>query len=49
MDRGLALFLIGLLFGGGIGFVAAAGLGVTLDGHDHGAHDHGTGSTVSGN
>ncbi len=35
MDRGLALFAIGLIFGGGIGFVIAAGNGVTFDGHDH--------------
>ncbi|MDW4496468.1 hypothetical protein R5H30_00625 [Sulfitobacter sp. D35] len=43
MDRGLFLFLIGLVFGGGIGFLLAAGYGVTLDGHDHGdseQHDH---------
>ena len=41
--RTLALFLIGLIFGGGIGFVTAAGMGVTFDGHDHSdpAH-HGT-------
>jgi hypothetical protein len=37
MDRSLALLLIGLVFGGGIGFVVAAGTGVTLDGHDHAA------------
>lgn len=36
MDRSLALFVIGLIFGGGIGFVTAAGYGVTFDGHDHG-------------
>ncbi len=35
MARPLALFAIGLVFGGGIGFVLAAGAGVTLDGHDH--------------
>lgn len=35
MDRGLALFLIGLIFGGGLGFLVAAGNGITLDGHDH--------------
>lgn len=35
MDRKLALFAIGLVFGGGIGFVIAAGNGITLDGHDH--------------
>ena len=33
--RTLALFLIGLAFGGGIGFTTAAGMGVTFDGHDH--------------
>jgi len=38
MDRSIALLLIGLFFGGGIGFVAAASNGVTLDGHDHGSH-----------
>ncbi|MGC1497546.1 MAG: hypothetical protein WA790_17215 [Sulfitobacter sp.] len=36
MDRSLALFAIGLVFGGGIGFVVAAGNGITFDGHDHG-------------
>lgn len=35
MSRSLALFAIGLLFGGGIGFVTAAGNGITFDGHDH--------------
>jgi len=42
--RALALLVIGLIFGGGIGFVTAAGMGVTFDGHDHGdpAH-HGAG------
>lgn len=38
MDRSIAMLLIGLVFGGGLGFVTAAGYGVTLDGHDHGAH-----------
>lgn len=48
MDRSLALFAIGLVFGGGIGFAIAASNGVTFDGHDHGdpaAHggmDHGS-------
>ena len=47
--RQLALLLIGLFFGGGIGFLIAASQGVTLDGHDHAnpAHhagkDHGAG------
>ncbi|MGR3620919.1 hypothetical protein [Pseudophaeobacter sp.] len=35
MSRSLALFAIGLVFGGGIGFVTAAGNGITFDGHDH--------------
>ncbi len=38
--RTLALFLIGLVFGGGIGFTVAAGMGVTFDGHDHGDPAH---------
>jgi hypothetical protein len=38
MDRGLILFFIGLVFGGGIGFVTAAGNNITLDGHEHSAH-----------
>lgn len=41
MNRALALLAIGLVFGGGIGFVFAAANGVTLDGHDH-ATDHGS-------
>jgi hypothetical protein len=36
MTRGLSLFAIGLVFGGGIGFAIAAGNGITFDGHDHG-------------
>ena len=35
MDRSIPLLLIGLVFGGGIGFTLAAGYGVTFDGHDH--------------
>lgn len=43
MSRSLALFAIGLIFGGGIGFVTAAGNGITFDGHDHNeATHHGT-------
>lgn len=38
MNRSIAMLLIGLIFGGGIGFTIAAGAGVTLDGHDHSAH-----------
>ncbi len=44
MSRSLALFAIGLVFGGGAGFVTAAGNGVTFDGHDHGAPAHHGGS-----
>lgn len=35
MSRPLALFAIGLIFGGAAGFVIAAGNGVTFTGHDH--------------
>ncbi len=35
MNTGLPLLLIGLVFGGGIGFTIAAANGITLDGHDH--------------
>lgn len=38
MNRAVAMLLIGLIFGGGIGFTIAAGAGVTLDGHDHSLH-----------
>ncbi len=42
MDRTLPLFIIGMVFGGGIGFAIAAGNGITFDGHDHGdASQHG--------
>lgn len=40
MSKPLAMLGIGLLLGGLAGFVAAAGNGITLDGHDH-ATDHG--------
>ncbi len=39
MDRSIAMLLIGLIFGGGLGFVVAAANGITLNGHDH-SHDH---------
>jgi len=53
MDRSIPMLLIGLIFGGGIGFAVAASQGVTLDGHDHAdpahhghaaaaSHDHAT-------
>ena len=45
MDR-LGLFLIGLVFGGGVGFLVAASNGITLDGHDH-AIDHGAGHQMA--
>ena len=35
MPRSLALFAIGLIFGGGAGFVVSAANGVTFQGHDH--------------
>ncbi|MGR3761983.1 hypothetical protein ACUXV3_17945 [Roseobacteraceae bacterium NS-SX3] len=40
MDRSIPLLLIGLVFGGGIGFTVAAANGITLDGHDHGDPAH---------
>jgi hypothetical protein len=47
--RELALLAIGLVFGGGLGFATAAGMGVTFDGHDHGdpaAHAAGGGDAA---
>lgn len=38
MNTGLPLLVIGLIFGGGIGFTIAAANGITLDGHDHSTH-----------
>jgi hypothetical protein len=38
MNTGLPLLVIGLIFGGGIGFTIAAANGVALDGHDHATH-----------
>ena len=40
MNRAIAMLVIGLAFGFGLGFLLAAANGVTLDGHDHAA-DHG--------
>jgi len=37
IDRAIAMLVIGLSLGGGIGFTIAAGQGITLDGHDHAA------------
>ncbi len=45
MDRSIPLLLIGLVFGGGIGFLVAASYGVTLDGHDH-ATGHSVGNSA---
>ncbi len=45
MSRSLALFAIGLVFGGGIGFVTAAGNGVAFEGHDHSNPAHHGGTT----
>ena len=48
IDRSIPLLLIGLVFGGFIGFTVAASNGITLDGHGHAdPADHG-GHTVSG-
>ncbi len=38
MQNKIALFVIGLFFGGGIGFLVAAGNNITLSGHEHGEH-----------
>tara|TARA_R110002094_G_scaffold16487_5_gene28026 strand:- start:1223 stop:1726 length:504 start_codon:yes stop_codon:yes gene_type:complete len=35
MDRSIPLFVLGLIFGGGLGFAIAAGNGVSFDSHDH--------------
>jgi len=42
MFRVFAVLALGLGMGGGIGFLIAAANGVTLDGHDHGDHAHGS-------
>ncbi len=50
MDRSVPMLLIGLVFGGGIGFLVAAVNGITLDGHDHGAagqHGHAESTAMS--
>ncbi len=47
MNRGLVLFAIGLVFGGGLGFAIAAGNGVTFDGHDHGDAGHEAGAQAN--
>ncbi|MCX7558115.1 hypothetical protein OS190_00950 [Sulfitobacter sp. F26204] len=40
MKRSLSLFVIGLIFGGGIGFTIAAGSGAAFEGHDHADPSH---------
>lgn len=40
MDRAVAMLVIGLVLGGGLGFAIAAGNAITLDGHDHGDPAH---------
>ncbi|MBX9738660.1 MAG: hypothetical protein K2X62_01225 [Beijerinckiaceae bacterium] len=47
MDRSIPLLLIGLVFGGCIGFAVAASNGITLDGHDHADNAHHEGHTGS--
>ena len=48
MNRAFALFIIGLAFGGGIGFVLAAANGVTLDSHVHPDDQHLEHNGISG-
>ena len=48
MDRSVAMLLIGLVFGGGIGFVVAASQGVALEPHDHANPAHHSGSAAQG-
>ena len=40
MSRPLALFAIGLVFGGGAGYLAAVSTGAELEGHAHGPEGH---------
>lgn len=40
MSKPLAMLAIGLLLGGGVGFVAALSTGASLDGHGHDAGGH---------
>ena len=47
MDRSIPLLLIGLVFGGGLGFTLAAANGVTLDGHDHADHGQHAGHAMA--
>lgn len=47
MDRSIPLLLIGLLFGGGIGFTIAAANGIVLGGHGASGPDHPSGQAVA--
>ncbi|WP_224814144.1 hypothetical protein [Hasllibacter sp. MH4015] len=47
MKTGLPLLVIGLVFGGGIGFTIAAANGIALEGHDHSDPAHHAGGHVS--
>ncbi|NNE53915.1 MAG: hypothetical protein HKN30_16125 [Sulfitobacter sp.] len=47
MDRSLPLFVLGLIFGGGLGFAIAASMGFTFDDHDHSNPAH-HGADVAG-
>jgi hypothetical protein len=42
MMRALSLLVIGGIFGAMVGFLVAAGYGITLDGHDHATDHHDT-------
>ena len=42
MMRALSLLVIGGIFGAMVGFLIAAGYGITLDGHDHATDHHDT-------
>ena len=48
MSRPLALFAIGLIFGGGAGYLTAASSGAELEGHAHGSDDHGRHAVIAG-
>lgn len=47
MDRSIPMLLIGLVFGGVLGFTLAAANGITLDGHDHDDPAHHQGGTAA--
>lgn len=43
MPKIIAFVVISLFFGTGFGFLLAVSSGSSLEGHDHGSHDHGVG------